>query len=97
MLDRLTAETFDPLCESRFRIVFAPESAIEATLARVSRWGSTEDGHRQPFTLYFLGPLNPILPQRIYRLEHEALQPLDVFLVPTGPDRGQMGYEAVFN
>lgn len=97
MLDRLTAETFDPLCESRFRIVYAPDSAVESTLARVSRWGSTGDGGRQPFTLYFLGPLNPILPQRIYRLEHEMLEPLDVFLVPTGPDKGQMGYEAVFN
>jgi hypothetical protein len=47
-------------------------------------------GDRVPFSLVFAG--EPGLPQRIHRLEHETLGPLDIFLVPVGPGR----YEAVF-
>jgi hypothetical protein len=36
------------------------------------------------------------LPQRIYRLEHAALDPLEIFIVPIGPDAEGMRYQAVF-
>ena len=42
--------------------------------------------------LLFRGPSLPILPQRIYPLEHAALGRLELFIVPIGP--GQ--YEAIF-
>jgi hypothetical protein len=51
---------------------------------------------RDPFRLAFLGPADPILPQRIYRLEHEALGRLDIFLVPIANDAGGTTYEAIF-
>jgi hypothetical protein len=51
---------------------------------------------RDPFRLEFLGPTDPILPQRIYRLEHEALGALDIFLVPIARDAGGTTYEAIF-
>jgi hypothetical protein len=37
-----------------------------------------------------------VWPQRIYRVEHEALDPLDLFLVPIGPRDGGMQYQAIF-
>lgn len=51
---------------------------------------------RAPFRLAFLGPADPILPQRIYRLEHDALGALDIFLVPIARDAGGTTYEAIF-
>ena len=42
--------------------------------------------------LVFQGGPNPPLPQRIYRVEHEKLGELDVFLVPIAVDQ----YQAVF-
>jgi hypothetical protein len=51
-----------------------------------------EPGGRVPFSLEFQGGPNPPLPQRIYRVEHDELGSLEIFLVPIAADR----YEAVF-
>jgi hypothetical protein len=49
-----------------------------------------------PFTLTFVGPLQPVLPQRIYHMEHAAVGEFALFLVPVGPSAQGMQYEAVF-
>ena len=61
--------------------------------------GSTARGPagRTPFSLVFRSPPGAPLPQRIYRLQHEELGALDLFLVPIGPDEVGMCYEAVFS
>ena len=54
---------------------------------------------RESFSAIWCAPHSCRLPQRIYRLSHPKLEPLDIFLVPIGPDpegRG-MRMEAVFN
>jgi len=51
----------------------------------------------ESFSLLFRGPISPFFPQAIYRLHHEKLGTMDLFLVPMGPDRDGMRYEAVFN
>ena len=51
-----------------------------------------EPGGRAPFSLVFRGGPNPPLPQRIYRVEHDELGAIEIFLVPIASDR----YEAVF-
>ena len=51
---------------------------------------------RDPFRLAFLGPIDPVFPQRIYRLEHDVLGALDIFLVPIARDAGGTTYEAIF-
>jgi hypothetical protein len=53
-------------------------------------------GTRDPFRLAFVGPADPILPQRTYRLEHSTLGPLDIFLVPIARDFAGTTYEAIF-
>ena len=54
-------------------------------------------GARVPFALLFHGPAAPILPQAMYRFEHPALPPLDIFIVPIGPEGDAMRYEAIFS
>lgn len=74
-----------------------PPPEVALTLTSVTRWGRPfADGARQPFTLHFHGPLEPVRPQSTYRLDHESIGPIDLFLVPLGPDEAGMRYESVF-
>jgi hypothetical protein len=68
----------------------------ELALVEASPRGGGRPGGRQPFALLFHGPPAPILPQAMYRFEHPALPPLDIFIVPVGPDGDRMRYEAIF-
>lgn len=54
-------------------------------------------GARPPFSLIFVGKDPRVLPQRIYRLDHEQLGELAVFLVPVGKDAEGVNYQATFN
>jgi hypothetical protein len=101
MLDRLTVETFAPAVGSTFALHDGDADPLALTLIE----GGTSfpdappadaSGTRSPFSLRFLGPLDPILPQRIYRLEHDAVGPLEIFLVPVGRDASGTHYEAIF-
>ena len=97
MLESLTRESFEPRQGETFLIRFS-DGIIELRLAEVQ--GSTERTarmEREPFSLIFRGPLRPILPQRIYTLENDALGSLEIFLVPLGPEGGEMQYQAVFS
>jgi hypothetical protein len=51
----------------------------------------------ESFSLFFSGPKEPVLPQKIYTLKHEVLGTLDLFLVPVGIDQRGAQYQAVFN
>ena len=58
---------------------------------------------RAPFSVLFHGPLEPVMPQGIYQLEHEHFGTLELFVVPIGPNEvapretpTAMRYEAVF-
>lgn len=98
MLQDLTHTQFAGWLNERFRI-YADAASFDVELIRAEALGSHHDGstRREPFSLVFRGPLEPVLPQRIYRLEHGGLGTLEVFLVPVGPDKDGMRYEAVFN
>ena len=109
-LESITAEDFQGSRGSRFRLTGgSPEGgsgeAFEAELAEVTKHTArASDTFRAPFSILFHGPLQPVMPQGIYRVEHEQLDAMDLFLVPVGPDEppvpGQaptaMRYEAVF-
>lgn len=91
-------ETFSPFEGEIFNLSSERSESLDLTLRDVRRLGGESDA-REPFSLIFLGPAEPILPQGIYTLMHERLGPLDIFLVPVGPDRARSGirYEAVFS
>ena len=91
MLEDLTVDQFRPLLDQSFRIAPDGAPAFEVELVEVTEI-PREPGGRTPFSLVFQGGPDPPLPQRIYRVEHEELGELDIFLVPIAADR----YEAVF-
>jgi hypothetical protein len=98
MLQDLTHTQFAGCLNERFRI-HADTASFDVELIQAEALGPHHDGsaRRESFSLVFRGPLQPVLPQRIYRLEHEGLGTLEIFLVPVGPDKDGMRYEAVFN
>jgi hypothetical protein len=96
MLESLTLDTFTPRIGDRFRLSAGNGQSLETTLVEATPLGASASGGRQPFSLVFRGPLAPVWPQRIYRVDHDALDSLDVFLVPIGPRDGGMQYQAIF-
>lgn len=102
MLETVTADTFRPLVGTAFRIGVDDSSSVEAELEAVEPGGAQAAdaaraaGRREPFSLVFRGPVEPVLPQRIYRLEHPELGELELFLVPVAQDADGTRYEAVF-
>ena len=94
MVETLSVQTFAPQIGSRFTLT-VDDLALDLELERVDTLGSAirEGG---AFSLLFLGPQDPVLPQRIYRLEHAVTGALDLFLVPVGETDTGMRYEAVF-
>ena len=99
-MDDLTGQMFLPHVGSEFR-VDGPGAGddVSLRLAAVRDLGSQPNAPRvKPFALEFAGPPEPRLEQRIYRLRHETLGSLEIFLVPIGFDAaGGLQYEAVFN
>jgi hypothetical protein len=90
-LETLTVDDFAALRGDRFRIAPGDAPPFEAELTEVTEI-AREPGGRSPFSLIFRGGPDPPLPQRIYRVEHDELGALEIFLVPIAADR----YEAVF-
>lgn len=103
MLETLTPDSFAGHVGSRFRILIEGREPLELELYEVARYEENPDyaARKKPFSLLFSGPLEPILPQATYALEHGTLDRMEIFLVPIGPDpsRKQSGmrYEAAFN
>jgi uncharacterized protein DUF6916 len=109
-LETLTAAEFRASHGARFRLTGSPAedgvpASFEAELADVTEYPAGAAGtFRAPFSVVFHGPLEPVMPQGIYRVEHEQFGALELFIVPLGPnvprDRGAapavMRYEAVF-
>lgn len=102
MAETLKLSDFTPLSGAVFTIEFS-DGTFELTLATVEPLGARAaradqpDLRTEPFSLVFLGPLVPVLPQRTWDLAHPALGTHGIFLVPIGPSGGRMRYEAVFN
>ncbi len=77
-----------------FRIHASEDRAEAVTLIEVKKLGSS--GPKEQFSVVFRGGQGDHLPQRTYRMEHDALGRMDLFLVPLGPDDQGMRYQAVF-
>jgi hypothetical protein len=104
-LEAFTVGTFSDRLGESFRLFPDASSPwlslelLEATaLGGAPAVGSADrEVRRAPFSIVFRGSQRRLLPQRIYRLEHDTLGAFELFLVPIGPDDRGMRYEAVFS
>jgi hypothetical protein len=93
-LAALRIDDFAPHLEAVFELQSA-SGLVPLKLAKTESYGeaSREGG---AFSLLFVGPAGPWLPQAIYPVKHPALGMMEIFLVPTGPMQGGNGYHAAF-
>jgi len=92
-----TLERFSPLVGDRFELRLDDGSTCSAALVEAKALQAPLFQGRQPFSLLFEGPPQPLLPQRIYRVSHPQLDAIDIFLVPVGRTQSAAQYEAIFN
>lgn len=76
---------------SRFRIEIGPDEFVDAELVEAEPRGTAMGGHRQAFSLLF--STSQDLPQQTYRVVHDEIGELHVFMSPVGPAT----LECVFN
>ena len=100
MLEKLTSADFTPLLNQNFNISAEGMDSTTAVLIDLTELGQEpgEDdiANRRAFSLVFRTEGEDYLPQQIYKVSHDTLGELDIFLVPLGPDKIGMKYEAMF-
>lgn len=95
MLEDLTAQVFEPLVKTTFFLSDAEGNRLPLELAELKT--GAPDSQVEHMSLLFRGPLEPLLAQKIYRIEHPETGPFELFIVPVGQDSSATLYEAVFN
>lgn len=98
MTDPYELAAYEPHVGQTFRLEFADHPPVDLTLVEAAPgpWQRPEGG-KVAFRLEFSGPPQPLIAQRTYRIQHPALGPVDLFLVPLAQDEESATYEAVFN
>ncbi|HEX9457889.1 MAG TPA: hypothetical protein VGA84_02025 [Thermoanaerobaculia bacterium] len=102
-LKDLTLEAAQPLLNTKFQVTLDGGGALEMTLIDAAPFDmpkrptrGSRVPKRAPFALYFLGPREPVLPQRMYDFRGANVELASLFIVPVGRDEGGTEYEAVF-
>ena len=86
---------FSAAIQSIFKTSTDEGGFFETCLVSVDEIVSNEA--QENFTLLFRAPLDAPQRQGIYRLEHNSIGAMDLFLVPVKKDDSGLYYEAVFN
>ena len=94
----LTEQEFSRHLNSTFQLNLE-DHTLELKLVEVKAYmpGKNEQAGMERFSIYFEGPPDRRLPQKLYHLEHADMGGLDLFLVPIAADEKKLRYEAVFN
>lgn len=95
MTDVFTIDTFSGHVGTKFLMHYGDSQTAELELISATDVGSSP--RQAQFSLVFKGPPEGPAAQNIFRLEHEELGALDLFLVPIARDKDGLTYEAVFN
>jgi len=94
-LSEITADDFSPHLNSTFRLTRDGRPDSDLTLIDVRAVG--KGNGRQPFSLQFTGTPGEVLPQHIYRISHDRMGVMDIFIVPVAATADHTQYEAIFN
>ena len=105
MLNKLTSADFSPLLNQTFKIhyhsnkILEAQVVLEVELVEVTDYAGKSVGpsKRRSFSILFRGPKHTNLPQGSYKVEHDKMGTVELFLVPIMPDANSNLYEAVFN
>ena len=95
-LDKLNAKIFSEQLHTQFKVAVGAAGPMTLELVEVAEHDSAPN--MELFSLQFAGPEGPRLPQQIYRLEHDKLGAIEIFLTAVGIDpEKRLLYESVFH
>jgi hypothetical protein len=99
-VSEFTADNIRPHVGTSFRIEGPNGGLVELKLVEVKK---VLDRHvdqrfqRDTFSIFLIGPPEPVLPQGTYPLTHDAIGgPNPIFIVPSARENRGIVYEAVF-
>lgn len=96
MVESFTLATFSGRVGEAFEVHVDEGRSFPTTLLAANSLGPYPGAAREPFSLVFASADRVLVPQRIYEIRHTGLGAFELFLVPIGPGRAGMRYEAVF-
>jgi hypothetical protein len=96
MLEHLTRDSLSAQLNTKFRLGVEAQKIVELELVEVEAHGDVA-GQTGRFSALFRGPVDHFFPQGTYRMEHEQLGGMELFIVPIRKDNEGIYYEAVFN
>lgn len=98
-LSAVIHEDFQPCLNDMFTVNTGEDNGPQLELIEVKPIGESDPNakNRQPFSLLFRGPMEPLLQQKLHQLKNSKLGEMQLFLVPIGPDDSGMLYDASFN
>jgi len=92
--EKLTHSAFTEQLKTKFRIYHNSDQPVEVELIGVGEFIETK--RQEMFSVLFSIPENGKPVQGLYKLEHDKLGTMELFLVPVSSDEDR-AYEAVFN
>ena len=104
-LSELTLEAAKPFEGKTFEVSLPDGNKVSMTLEEVveyplrvarRRRNALASSQRAPFSLFFVGPPELVLPQGMYKFESPDLTLPELFIVPVSNDETGTEYEAVF-
>ena len=98
MVKELLRESFEPHLNTMFEVDFGNGPEMSTLIDVRSVVAPSEDHQgRQPWSLLFRTASHEHYRQATYPIRHPELGEMALFLVPIGPDKDGMRYEAVFS
>jgi hypothetical protein len=99
MPEQPTEAEFSKNLNTKFRVIAEAPRPFELELVEVRGWTvqPKEQQGLERFSLFFRGPSDIFMPQQTYRLGHDQMGELDIFLVPVARESDGFLYEAIFN
>lgn len=94
-LDKVTRADFDACLNETF-VLSEGEQSFPLKLVEVRSAGEGRPGRREPFALRFQADPRLRAPQRIYRLTHERLGTMEIFIVQVSAEPTGSYFEAIF-
>jgi hypothetical protein len=95
MLQNPSSKTFSEHLNTAFQVPVAGGAPILLELFEVT--DRNDSPRLEQFSLIFRGPMATPIRQGLYRLDHEKLGEVELFLVPIGPNEERFCYQAIFN
>lgn len=94
----LVCDDFAAHVGSVFALVGQEGTTLPLTLVEAKpACGDPRGGGRAPFSLLFRSSVQQVVPQGLYRFEHDAMGTIDLGITPVARTADGIDYEAAFN